>query len=93
VRYRDLDSGNPGRFWVENVRDFSCPSGWTCSTDGDDLGSITRPRENHELTDIQFLHSHQDEFGAWLPAVWSSRNVPSNMTCTDGRNYGAYNVN
>src|SRR5262245_38442912 len=33
VRYRDLDSGDPSRRWVENVRDFSCPSGWTCATD------------------------------------------------------------
>ena len=93
VRYRDLDSGDPSRFWVENVRDISCPSGWLCWTDGDDLGSVTRPRENHELTDIQFLHSHQDEFGAWRPAVWSSSNVPNNMTCEDDRNYGHYDVN
>jgi hypothetical protein len=93
VRYRDLDSGNPGQFRVENVRDFSCPSEWTCATDEQDLGSVTRPRENHELTDIQFHHSHQDAFGIWQPAVWSSSNVPADMTCTDGRNYGHYDVN
>src|SRR5262245_48543402 len=93
VRYRDLDSGDPSQFRVENVQDFSCPSGWTCWTDEQDLGSVARPRENHELTDIQFHHSHQDAFGNWQPAVWSSSNVPANMTCTDDRNYGAYDVN
>jgi hypothetical protein len=92
VRYRDLDSGNPNQFRVENIRDFSCPSGWTCTSDEQDLGSVTRPRENHELTDIQFLHSHEDAFGNWTAAVWSTRNVPANPTCTDGRNYGAYDV-
>jgi hypothetical protein len=93
VRYRDLDSGDPNQFRVENVRDFSCPSDQTCATEEQDLGSVTRPRENHELTDIQFLHSHEDEFGDWLPAVWSTRNVPVDKTCTDDRNYGAYDVN
>lgn len=93
VRYRDLDSGNPSRRWEQNVDDFSCPAGDTCFTDPRDLGSVTRPRQNHELTDIQFFHSHLDEFGNWLPEVWSAASVPADMTCTDGRNYGTYSVN
>ena len=93
VRYRDLDSGNPNRRWEENVPDFSCPATQTCFTAPSDLGSVTRPRENHELTDIQFLHSHLDEFGNWMTAVWSTPDVPADPTCTDGRNYGSYSVN
>jgi hypothetical protein len=93
VGYRDLDSGNPGRRWEQDVPDFSCPAGQTCFTTPRNLGSVTRPRENHELTDIQFLHSHQDAFGAWMAAVWSTPDVPASMTCTDGRNYGSYDVN
>jgi hypothetical protein len=92
VRYRDLDSGNPNRRWEENVPDFSCPASQTCFTSPRNLGSLTRPRENHELTDIQFFHSHLDEFGNWLPEVWSAADVPSTKTCTDGRNYGSYDV-
>lgn len=93
VGYRDLDSSNPSKRWVENVNDFSCPAGQTCATNPQDLGSATRPRENHELTDIQFFHSHQDIYGNWKKEVWSSKNVPSTMTCTDDRDYGAYDVN
>lgn len=93
VRYRDLNSGNPNRRWEENVPDFSCPASQTCFTSAQDLGSVTRPRENHDLTDIQFLHSHLDAFGNWMPAVWSSASVPADLTCTDGRNYGSYGVN
>lgn len=93
VGYRDLDSGKPSKRWVENVKDLACPAGQTCFTSERDLGSVTRPRENHELTDIQFLHSHEDEFGDWKTAVWSSTNVPASMTCTDDRTYGPYDVN
>jgi hypothetical protein len=93
VGYRDLDSGDPNKRWIEDFKDVKCPAGDTCSTAPQDLGSITRPRENHELTDIQVLHSHEDEFGDWMTAVWSSKNVPANMTCTDGRTYGPYDVN
>lgn len=93
VRYRDLDSSDTSRRWEQNVDDFSCPADETCYTDPRNLGSATRPRENHELTDIQFLHAHQDKFGAWMNPVWSSASVPADMTCTDGRNYGTYNVN
>ncbi len=93
VRYRDLDSNDTARRWEQNVTDFSCPSGFLCTTDPRNLGSATRPRRNHELTDIQFHHSHLDQFGAWLAPVWSSANVPSTMTCTDNRNYGAFDVN
>ncbi len=93
VGYRDLDSSNPGKRRVENVADIQCPDTWVCFTAPQDLGSATRPRENHELTDVQFLHAHQDAFGNWLPEVWSSKSVPADMTCTDNRNYGAYIVN
>lgn len=93
VGYRDLDSGNTGKRWTEDFKDVACPAHQTCSAKPQDLGSIARPRENHELTDIQFWHSHEDEFGDWLPAVWSSKNVPFDMTCTDGRTYGPFDVN
>jgi len=93
IGYRDLDSANTATRRVENVRDFACPSGDTCFTTPQDLGSITTPRRNHELTDIQFRHRHQDEFGAWLPEVWSSANEPVTLTCTNGRTYGNYHVN
>jgi hypothetical protein len=92
VGYRDLDAANPSKRWVENVKDVACPSQWTCKTEPQDLGSLTRPRENHELTDIQFLHSHEDEFGDWMDPVWSTKNVPFDMTCTDGRTYGPYDI-
>jgi hypothetical protein len=92
VGYRDLDAANTSTRWVENVKDVACPKGQTCETAPQNLGSVTRPRENHELTDIQFLHSHEDEFGDWLPPVWSSKNVPFDMTCRDDRTYGPYDV-
>jgi hypothetical protein len=93
VDYRDLNSSDPNRRWVENVSDFSCPTLQTCFTTPQDLGGTTRPRENHDLTSIRFEHAHQDEFGNWRDPVWSSSNTPVDMTCTDGRTYGAYNVN
>jgi hypothetical protein len=93
VDYRDLNSSDPNRRWVENVSDFSCPAGQPCETAPQDLGGTTRPRENHDLTSIRFEHAHQDEFGNWRDPVWSSSNTPADMTCTDGRTYGRYNVN
>ncbi len=93
VDYRDLDSSDSGRRWIQNVTDFACASGDTCATDPRDLGSITRPRQNHELTDIRFEHAHLDDLGSWRDPVWSSSNVPVDMTCTDNRTYGAYDVN
>jgi hypothetical protein len=93
VGYRDLDSANPNRRWEQNVPTLQCPAGQTCFTVARNLGSATRPRENHELTDIQFLHAHLDAFGNWMDEVWSAPDVPADMTCTDGRNYGHYDVN
>jgi hypothetical protein len=93
VRYRDLDSSDTSKRWEQNVTDRECPAGWECTTSEEDLGSITRPRENHELTDIQFSHQHQDIFGNWKAAIWSAADVPDTMTCTDNRNYGPYEVN
>lgn len=93
VGYRDLNSSKPSKRITENVSPFSCPSTYTCTSAPQDLGSIVKPRENHDLTDIQFLHSHQDIYGNWLPAVWSTKNTPFSMKCTDGRDYGPYDVN
>lgn len=93
VDYRDLDSSNTSTRWTENVPDLSCPSGHTCYLAAQNLGGITHPRENHELTEIRFEHAHLDEFGSWKAPIWSTKNIPVDMTCTDGRTYGAYDVN
>jgi hypothetical protein len=95
VGYRDLDSGEPGTRREENVPNFACPSGDTCTTTRQDLGSITRPRENHELTDIQFEHSHLDEFGDWGDPHWGASYVPdtTTTTCIDDHNYGPFEHN
>ena len=92
VGYRDLNSGDPNRRRVENVPNLPCASGDTCETDGDDLGSITRPRENHDLTDVQFRFRQQDRLGAWQADEWSDENVPADLRCTDRRNYGPYDI-
>ena len=92
VRYRDLNSGDPSQMRVENIRDFPCASNDTCTSNGDDLGSITRPRQNHNLTDIQFRFQRLDNLGAWQDADWGDEYVPATLTCTDDRNYGPYEV-
>ena len=92
VAYRDLNSSNPDAFVTENVKDVACPAGKSCSTASQDLGGLGKPRENHNLTDIKFEHSHEDEFGDWKTPVWSNTNVPWDMLCTDGRTYGPYDV-
>jgi hypothetical protein len=93
IGYRDLNSSDPSARITENVKDFACPAGAPCETKPQDLGGLTKPRQNHNLTDIQFEHSHEDEFGDWKEPVWSSKNVPVDMLCTDGRTYGRYDVN
>ena len=86
VRHRDLNSGDPSQMRVENIRDFPCASNDTCTSNGDDLGSITRPRQNHNLTDIQFRFQRLDNLGAWQDADWGDEYVPATLTCTDDRN-------
>jgi hypothetical protein len=93
VGYRDLNSSNPGDQVTENVKDVKCPAGWTCETAPQNLGSAFKPRENHNLTDIRYEHSHEDEFGDWKDPVWSSKNTPADMVCTDNRSYGPFDVN
>lgn len=95
VRYRDTDSSDPGKEWVENVHNTECPTYHdygTCRTNGDDLGSITRPRENHELTDIQFYYHEADPSGGWQHPKWSSDYKPFIRRCTDDRDYGPYTL-
>lgn len=92
VSYRDLNSSDPSNVIIENVPDKACPANRSCSTSGQDLGGLGKPRENHNLTDIKFEHSHEDEFGDWKSPVWSNANVPWDMLCTDGRTYGPYDV-
>jgi hypothetical protein len=93
VGYRDLNSGSPDKRIIEQVKDVPCPKQSTCHTTPQDLGGLGKPRENHNLTDIQYEHSHQDEFGDWKDPVWSSKNVPFDELCIDDRTYGPYDVN
>ena len=93
VGYRDLNSSDPGTRVIEQVKDVPCPKQTTCHTAPQNLGGVTKPRENHNLTDIQFEHSHEDEFGDWKDPVWGSKNVPFDMLCTDNRTYGPYDLN
>ena len=94
VGYRDLNSSNPSQRITEGLPgNMVCPAHTTCWLPPQDLGSITSPRRNHNLTDIQYRHSHEDKFGDWMTAVWSSKNTPDTKKCTNGRTYGPYDVN
>ena len=94
VGYRDLDSANPGQLRTEEVRrnPTRCASGATCDIPEQDLGSITRPREQHELTDVQVRYQEMDDLGRWQDLEWSDANVPADMTCRDDRTYGPYAI-
>jgi len=89
VRYRDLDAANAATRWVENVPNETCNIGQTCALDPQNLGSVTRPRRNHELTEIQFEYRRLGGNWAWSTPM----GIPSNMTCTNGRTYGAFEIN
>ncbi len=88
VGYRDLNSSNPNTRRVDNISTENCASEDTCTTNGEDLGSIAKPRENHDLTDIQFWHSHN--LGSY---IWSTPSVVADHACHDNHNYGPFDVN
>jgi hypothetical protein len=89
VRYHDLNSGNPNTFHTENVDNITCVHGNTCATDPQDLGGVGSPRENHDLTDIEFEFAFRQSDGTgWGARNWSSPNTPTDLNCTDNRNYG-----
>ena len=77
---------------TEDVEDRECAFGKVCTTDGDDLGSLTEPVQGHDLTDIQFFLSFKEADGDWSDAVWGSKKQPTDEQCRNDRNYGHFTI-
>lgn len=85
VKYWD-DTANSSN--TEDVVDINCGTGKTCTTLGDDLGSIAEDRLLHDLTNIQFQYQYKEADGDWSTPVWSKKFVPTDTECRNDRNYG-----
>ena len=85
VKYRDLTAATNN---TEDVIDITCQFGSTCTTYGDDLGSVVEGRLGHDLGNIQFYYSYREADGQWSPLMWSKKFKPTDQECTNGRNYG-----
>jgi len=91
VRYRDYSSGNTEALQEEYLPAINCAHGSDCFSDPQNLGSAFEPRENHNLANFSFKYAYWTTTG-WGPKKWSSERYNSNMTCTNGRTYGTFNV-
>jgi hypothetical protein len=85
VKYRDTTSATNN---TEDVVDITCQHGNTCTTLGDDLGSLVEPRLGHDLSNVQFYYSYREADGDWSTPLWSKKFKPTDKECTNGRNYG-----
>lgn len=86
VKYRDVIAASLN---TEDVVDIVCGHGQTCTTLGDDLGSVVEPRLGHDLNLIQFQYQYKEADGDWSSPVWSEKFKPSDRTCRNDRDYGS----
>lgn len=85
VKYRDTTAASTN---TEDVVDITCQFGNTCSTLGDDLGSLVEDRLGHNLSNMQFYYSYREADGQWSLPLWSPKFKPTDKECTNGRDYG-----
>jgi hypothetical protein len=91
VRYRDSDD-NSFNTRMEDVENVFCPAKSQCNTDGDNLGSITRPVRNHELFSFEVEYQPEDGNG-WGPTDWTdAQQTDGSQTCVDGKTYGRFEI-
>jgi hypothetical protein len=75
-----------GAWQTEDVHNFECKQGKTCTTSGDNL----RDSEGEDLTKFHFVYRYKGTKGTdnWSDYVEGGDKIPDNPTCTANKTYG-----
>ena len=75
-----------GAWQTEDLNDFDCAQGKTCTTTGDNLGDS----EGEELTKIRFIYRYKGPKSTdnWSDYVEGGDKIPDDSTCFANKTYG-----